>query len=54
MVRTFVNSFKVSFTQNTNISIYLLKRVPLAGKKISEKLYKQTQAKIIMGIIYGI
>ena len=54
MVRTFVNSFKVSYAQNANIFIYFLKRVPLIGKKIPEKLYKQTQAKIILGIISGI
>ena len=54
MVRTFVNSFKVSFTENSNIYIYLLKKIPLVGKKIPEKLYKQTRAKIIIGIICGI
>ncbi|HEY8892582.1 MAG TPA: hypothetical protein VIM70_20295 [Clostridium sp.] len=43
MVRTFVNSFKVSFTQNANISIYFLKRIPLVGK--------QTHSIVIMGII---
>lgn len=54
MFRAFVNSFKVSFTQNANITIYFLKRLPLVGKKIPEKLYKQTKAKIILGIISGL
>jgi len=54
MVRTFINSFKVSFTQNANISIYFLKRIPLVGKKIPERLYKQTRSKVIMEIISGI
>lgn len=51
MVKTFVNSFKFSFTQNANISIYFLKRIPLLGKKIPERLYKQTRSKVILGII---
>lgn len=54
MVRTFINSFKFSFTQNANISIYFLKRFPLIGKKIPERFYKQTHSKVIMGIISGI
>jgi len=54
MIRIFVTSFKVSFAQNANILIYLLKKTPLVGKRIPEKLYKQIPVKVIMGIIYGI
>lgn len=54
MIRIFVTSFKVSFTQNANLLIYFLKRAPLVGKKAPEKLYKQMLVKIIMGIICGI
>lgn len=51
MLRTFVNSFKFSFTQNANISIYFLKTIPIIGKKIPVRLYKQTRSKVIIGII---
>jgi hypothetical protein len=47
MVSTFVNSFKFSFTQNANISIYFLNRIPLVGKKIPERLYRQTHSIVI-------
>ncbi|MBU5484543.1 hypothetical protein KQI86_09390 [Clostridium sp. MSJ-11] len=51
LLRTFINSFKVSFAENANIFIYFLKRIPVIGKRIPEKLYKQTRAKIVFGII---
>jgi hypothetical protein len=51
MVRTFVNSFKVSFTENANTFIYFLKRLPLIGKRIPDRLYKQTEAKLILGLV---
>lgn len=51
MNRTFTNSFKVSFAENANTFIYFLKRIPFIGKKIPESLYKQTNIKIILGII---
>ncbi|MBL4936520.1 hypothetical protein JK636_12205 [Clostridium sp. YIM B02515] len=51
MYRTFINSFKVSFAEGANQFIYFLKRIPLIGKKIPEKLYKKTDAKLTIGII---
>lgn len=51
MRRTFINSFKVSFAENANAFIYFLKRVPVIGKRISDNLYKETKAKIVIGII---
>lgn len=51
MNKTFTNSFKVSFTENANTFIYFLKRIPFVGKKIPEGLYKQTNIKILIGII---
>ncbi|WP_032122334.1 hypothetical protein [Clostridium amazonitimonense] len=51
MFRTFVNSFKVSFVENANSLIYSIKRIPLIGKKVPENLYKQTKAKLIIGVI---
>lgn len=51
MYRTFINSFKVSFAEGANQFIYFLKRIPLIGRKIPEKLYKKTNAKLTIGII---
>lgn len=51
MIRTFINSFKISYAESANQFIYFLKRVPFLGKKVPEKLYKQTNAKQILGII---
>lgn len=51
MIRTFINSFNVAFAESANTLIYFLKRVPFIGKKIPDSLYKQTQAKLIIGII---
>ncbi len=51
MIRTFINSFKVSFAESANTFIYFLKRVPFLGKKIPDRLYKETQTKLILGII---
>lgn len=51
MYKTFVNSFKVSFAENANSFIYFLKRVPIIGKRVSDNLYKETNAKITIGII---
>ena len=51
MISTFINSFKVSFALQANTFIYLLKRIPLVGKKIPDNLYKKTKAKLIIGII---
>lgn len=51
MIRTFSNSFKVSFAENANTFIHFLKRVPLIGKKIPDTLYKETNVKVALGII---
>jgi hypothetical protein len=51
MINTFITSYKVSFAQNANALIFFLKRIPLLGKKIPEKLYKHTQAKFALGIL---
>lgn len=51
MIRTFISSFNVSFAENVNTFIYFLKRIPLIGKKVPDSLYKETKAKIIIGII---
>lgn len=51
MIRTFVNSFKVSFAESANQFIYFLKRIPIIGKKVPDKVYRQTDAKLIIGII---
>ncbi|MCM8709532.1 hypothetical protein M2651_00660 [Clostridium sp. SYSU_GA19001] len=51
MIRTFIASFKVSFAENANTFIHFLKRVPLIGKKIPDSLYKETGAKLFVGIV---
>lgn len=51
MISTFINSYKVSFTEKANTFIYFLKRIPLIGKKIPDSLYKKTNAKLIIGLI---
>ncbi|GAA0182454.1 hypothetical protein SH2C18_48300 [Clostridium sediminicola] len=51
MINTFLASFKVSFATGGNTFIYFLKRVPLLGKVISDNLYKETNIKIVLGII---
>lgn len=51
MIRTFISSFNVSFSESVNTFIYFLKRVPLIGKKVPDSLYKKTKAKIVIGII---
>lgn len=51
MIKTFVTSFKISFVQNANTSIYFLQRVPFIGKKMPETLYKQVSLKLVFGTI---
>jgi hypothetical protein len=51
MIRTFVNSYRVTFAESANQFIYFLKRIPLLGKKVSDQLYGQTDAKQVIGII---
>jgi len=51
MIRTFVTSFKISFAQNANTSIYFLQRVPFIGKKVPETLYKEVSLKLVFGTI---
>lgn len=54
MIRTFINSYKVSYAEGANQFIYFLKRIPLLGKKVPEKLYKKTDIKLILGAIWEI
>ncbi len=54
MVRTFLNTYKVSFAEHANIFIYFLKKLPFIGKKIPEELYRKTTAKLVIGIILEI
>lgn len=51
MIRTFLNSFKVSFAENANIFIFFLRRLPILGKRIPERLYKENEAKLVIGVI---
>ncbi|MBW4829433.1 MAG: hypothetical protein KZY61_01255 [Clostridiaceae bacterium] len=51
MLKTFTNTFKISFTENANSFIYFLRKIPKIGGRISETLYKQTKDKFIIGII---
>ncbi|ERI91671.1 hypothetical protein HMPREF1982_03055 [Clostridiales bacterium oral taxon 876 str. F0540] len=51
MYRTFINSFKVTFAEGANQFIYFLKRIPLVGRKVPDKLYEKTDAKLTIGII---
>lgn len=51
MIRTFISSFNVSYAESANTFIHFLKRVPLIGKKVPDSLYKETKAKIVIGII---
>lgn len=51
MLSTFINSYKVSFVEDANVLIHFLKRIPLIGKKIPDKLYGQTDTKLIIGVI---
>lgn len=51
MLSTFINSYKVSFAEDANVLIHFLKRFPLIGKKIPDKLYGQTDTKITIGVI---
>lgn len=50
MFNTFINSFKVSFAEGANEFIYFLKRIPILGKIISDRLYKHTGAKLAIGV----
>ncbi|MDD6794442.1 MAG: hypothetical protein PUE01_03365 [Clostridiaceae bacterium] len=51
MFKTFINSFNVSFVEGANTSIYYLRKIPIIGKKIPERIYAETDGKIIYGII---
>ncbi|QAA33146.1 hypothetical protein [Clostridium manihotivorum] len=51
MLKTFINSFNVSFAQNANSFIFFLKRLPLVGKKIPDRLYKETGIKTFFGVL---
>lgn len=51
MLNIFLASFKVSFVEGTNIFIYFLMRLPFIGKKIPERLYKETKVKMWLGLV---
>lgn len=51
MIRTFSNSFKVSFAENANTFIHFLKKLPIVGKKIPDTLYKETNVKVALGVV---
>lgn len=51
MYRTLVNCFNYSFTEEANILIYRLKKIPLLGSKIPEEIYSKTEFKKGFGII---
>lgn len=51
MLNIFLSYFKVTFAISANTFIYFLKRIPLLGKKIPDKLYKETEIKIILGVM---
>ena len=51
MLETIIISFKFSFAENANNTIYVLKRIPLIGKKIPDRLYKATNWKLALGIL---
>jgi hypothetical protein len=54
MFRTFITSYKVSFAQAANTFIHFLTRLPLVGKKVPESLYRETQLKFALGVVYQI
>ncbi|SHI04069.1 hypothetical protein [Clostridium grantii] len=51
MINTFLATFKVNFAIGGNTLIHFLKRLPLIGKKIPDKLYNETEIKIVLGVI---
>ncbi|MDU1314985.1 MAG: hypothetical protein E6940_13125 [Clostridium septicum] len=51
MIRTFINTYKVSFAEEANTFIYFLKKIPFIGKKFSDELYNKTNIKLTLGII---
>lgn len=51
MINTFINSYKVSFAEGANHFVHFLRRIPLIGKHISEGIYRETKAKLILGIV---
>ncbi|SHH52049.1 hypothetical protein [Clostridium grantii] len=51
MINTFLATFKVNFAISGNTFIYFLKKLPLIGKKIPDKLYNETEMKIVLGVI---
>lgn len=54
MIRTFLNTYKFSFSEGANTLIYFLKKLPFIGKRIPEILYRKTTAKLVIGIIVEI
>ncbi|SHI82878.1 hypothetical protein SAMN02745163_00813 [Clostridium cavendishii DSM 21758] len=51
MFSMFKNTFKFSFVEKANNIIYILTRIPLIGKKVPIRYYKETNTKIVLGII---
>ncbi|ATD55123.1 hypothetical protein [Clostridium chauvoei] len=51
MIKTFINTYKVTFAEEANTFIYYLKKIPFLGKKISDNLYSKTNIKITLGVI---
>ena len=51
MINTFINGYKFSFAEGANHFIYFLTRLPLVGKHIPESLYRETLAKLVLGIL---
>ncbi len=54
MNKTFVNTYKFSFAETANSFIYSLKKLPLIGKKIPDSIYRETNGKLIIGIISAV
>lgn len=51
MFDTFMTSLKYSFVEKGNMTLYYLSKLPLIGRKVVYKFYKETNGKIIFGTI---
>ena len=52
MFNTFVTTYKVSLTERFNSLVYFVKKIPLIGKKVPDKLYSITKGKEVLAWIW--